>query len=438
MLPGPTALLFLGVGAFVAAVTSGTGWTAPLFILWVGTTVVVARWAFLALPRPDDLFVVWSLPGPLVLGEVSTGCLTLSNQGGRGCWLRASLPSLRGVQFEPRQTSHFLAPGEELELSFVARAVRRGRWPVNALKVIVSGRNRWIERAVRVNCRETVVVHPRVSIGGNVPLPARPINRPQVPRWSRKERFAGLREWRSGEDLRDLAWSATARTGVPIRRLWEGDPGRDVVFALDAGASMTVGVSEHEDRLDWACAVLPRWTRGLSAEGRRVGVLAWDQRARLWWPPEDVVPRRLMEGLVGLLAGPRVWAPDVMAIWLDRTLQGPSDVVLVTEPDGDAASLEEAVRVLSRRHCVYVQMIGDPVLGRLHELPLRTPRCVYRRIVAASLSADRAAIGARLAQLGAVVDFGLDSGPKTYSPTAASTTAVSAADSSGAEGKTAL
>ena len=413
MLPGPSALLFLGAGAFVAAVTSGTGWTGPLFVLWVSLAVAVARWALLALPRADDLAVMWHLPGPLVLGEVYTGRLTLSNQGQSGCWLRASLPSLRGVRFEPRQVSRFLATGEQLELSFVARAMRRGRWPVNALKVIVSGRSRWVERAVRVSCRETVVVHPRSSNGGAVPLPVRPTNRPQIPRWSRKERFAGLREWRSGEDLRDLAWSATARTGVPIRRLWEGDPGRDVVFALDAGASMTVGVSEREDRLDWACAVLPRWTRGLSAEGRRVGVLAWDQRARLWWPPEDIVPRRLMEGLVGLLAGPLVWSPHVMAIWLDRTLQRPSDVVLVTEPDGDATPLEEAVRVLSQRHTVYVQMIGDPALRHLHEQPLRTPRCVYRRIVASSLSAERTAIGARLAQLGAVVDFGLDSGPKT-------------------------
>jgi hypothetical protein len=50
--------------------------------------------------------------------------------------------------------------------------------------------------------------------------------------------FSGLREFQPGDDLRNLDWRATARSGRPIVRTWAGESRSGVVVVVDVSASM--------------------------------------------------------------------------------------------------------------------------------------------------------------------------------------------------------
>ncbi|HEV2618305.1 MAG TPA: DUF58 domain-containing protein, partial [Acidobacteriaceae bacterium] len=71
--------------------------------------------------------------------------------------------------------------------------------------------------------------------------------------------FESLREYREGDDIRDLCWTATARRGLPITRQYQTEKSQPVWLLVDAGRLLQARVAtadgkEEYTRLDYATA----------------------------------------------------------------------------------------------------------------------------------------------------------------------------------------
>lgn len=60
----------------------------------------------------------------------------------------------------------------------------------------------------------------------------------RTPRRTRGMEFAGLRAYQRGDDVRHMAWRATARTGRPQVREFHAETDRPVLLCVDVGTSM--------------------------------------------------------------------------------------------------------------------------------------------------------------------------------------------------------
>ena len=105
--------------------------------------------------------------------------------------------------------------------------------------------------------------------------------------------FESLREYREGDDLRDICWTATARRGSPITRQYQTERSQPVWIVLDCGRLMrsrvaavapgksALPVAETRARvhskLDYACTTAVSLAQLALYSGDRVGLLAYGQ-----------------------------------------------------------------------------------------------------------------------------------------------------------------
>jgi uncharacterized protein (DUF58 family) len=89
--------------------------------------------------------------------------------------------------------------------------------------------------------------------------------------------FESLREYREGDDIRDLCWTATARRGVPITRQYQTEKSQPVWLLIDAGRLLQSRVAGEYTRLDYATATALALAQLALGSGDRVGLLAYGQ-----------------------------------------------------------------------------------------------------------------------------------------------------------------
>lgn len=67
--------------------------------------------------------------------------------------------------------------------------------------------------------------------------------------------FEDLRAYEYGDQVRDIDWRATARLGAPLVRRWRATRMHTVLFAVDAGRSMTALAADEQSKKDLAILV---------------------------------------------------------------------------------------------------------------------------------------------------------------------------------------
>ncbi len=88
---------------------------------------------------------------------------------------------------------------------------------------------------------------------------------------SRGGDFAGLREWRSGDDPRDIHWRTSARRGRPFVREFEDESTRTAVVVLDDG---DFAADTSRERFEAAVSLAASIAIALLKQGFRVGLEA--------------------------------------------------------------------------------------------------------------------------------------------------------------------
>jgi uncharacterized protein (DUF58 family) len=173
--------------------------------------------------------------------------------------------------------------------------------------------------------------------------------------------FESIREYRPDDDIRQLNWSATARTGVPMSNQFRIEQDRDLICLLDCGRLMAARV-EDRTRLDAAVDAVAALAAVADQVGDRIGVVAFDRRILRSLSPRRDGGRAVVQAIHDLEPS----AEDSDFDLAIRTVLGRKRAFVVVFTDlidvAAARPLAAAVPVLARKHAVAVASVQDPDL----------------------------------------------------------------------------
>lgn len=321
--------------------------------------------------------------------------------------LRQTWPSLVGEASSVRE-GH-LRPGEVLRFAFDVRGVARGKASVEpcALGLTAFG---LVERVVQGGTASEIAVIPDLRAVGRLhaqlnAFALRGMGSRMSARLGKGREFDRLREYRSGDDLRDMAWKASARHQKLIVREYRLDRSQDVVVCLDSGHRMATRAADLT-RLDHAVngAVLLAYVCNRTED--RVGMLSFASTVSVGPRPGRGKGhlRRLTE-FAGGVTGDFIHSDYLgLASELRRGLRHRSLIVLFTAlSEMDPEPILRATKALSPPHLVLVMVLRDPVLEAVARMHPVTKRELSRVLVAHDLQTTREQTIRELRRLGALV-----------------------------------
>jgi uncharacterized protein (DUF58 family) len=227
-----------------------------------------------------------------------------------------------------------------------------------------------------------------------------------APRLGKGRDFDRLREYVIGDDLRDVAWKASARHRKLITREYRLDRSQDILICLDRGHRMAARVA-HVTRLDHAVNAAVLLASLCNRMEDRFGLLSF----------ADSVEQGLGQGrgaghlrkITGYAAGvmPEYLHTDYLALGahLRRRLHSRALVLILTalpELEGEG-EIVRAVEMLVPQHLPVVIVFSDPAMAAAAGfLPEDKPE-LCRTLVARDLWLERRKVLAELRRRGALV-----------------------------------
>jgi len=177
--------------------------------------------------------------------------------------------------------------------------------------------------------------------------------------------FDETREYQPGDEIRDIDWNVTARTGKPFIKRYVEEREQTVFFVVDASASGVFG-SQREMKGEIAAKICAVLAFAAIQNKDRVGLLTFTDRVETLIPPEKGrkhVLRVIRELLYGKPQG-RGTDLTLAVDTLNRTLKRRAIVFLVSDFLTDEP--RKALALAKRRHDLTLIRLTDP---REEELP---------------------------------------------------------------------
>jgi uncharacterized protein (DUF58 family) len=233
--------------------------------------------------------------------------------------------------------------------------------------------------------------------------------------------FESLRDYREGDDLRDICWTATARRGALITRQYQTERSQAVWIVLDCGRLMRSRVAIHptqrtaalapeprtpHSKLDYACTTAVALAQLALFSGDRVGLLAYGQgiQQRLLPGRGAAHLRQLVEALA-VVRAESAEADHLRATATLNRLQPRRSMILWVTDLAETAMRPEvvdgAVQLLRRHVLLFVAMAQPEVESIAAARPANVEE-MFRAAAAQEMAARRELLLARLHEHGAL------------------------------------
>lgn len=238
-------LLYLLLGAMMGA-TAVSGWVSEQTIRGIEVERHLPR----GVPVGEEMVIGYSVRNRKA--HTTSVALEIHERG------------LPGIAFVSR-----LGPDQSVTARSSNTFVRRGVYPLEALTLSTTFPFGFIRKERDVGAPGEIVVWPRTDrpVGPLQPGPGR-IN-PRAAMRSRhagpRGEFRGLRDYRWGDDARDIHWRSTARRSEPVVREYDRDVSQTLWVYLDNQGEPDNGA---ESAVEIAASLCAR----ASAQGRRFGL----------------------------------------------------------------------------------------------------------------------------------------------------------------------
>jgi uncharacterized protein (DUF58 family) len=229
--------------------------------------------------------------------------------------------------------------------------------------------------------------------------------------------FESLRDYREGDDLRDICWTATARRGTPITRQYQTERSQPVWIVIDCGRLMRARVAMAEShkrsgwapspsKLDYACTTAVALAQLALYSGDRVGLLAYGQglQQRLLPGRGAAHLRQLIESLAQLRAEPSE-ADHLRATATLNRLQPRRSLILWVTDLAETAMRPEVIDgalQLLRRHVLLFVAMAQPEVELIAQARPRNVEQMFRAAAAQEMAGRRELLLARLHEQGAL------------------------------------
>jgi len=238
--------------------------------------------------------------------------------------------------------------------------------------------------------------------------------------------FEEVREYQPGDDIRNIDWNVTARTGRPFVKLFIEEREMTVMLVLDRSASLQ-SASTHSSKARLGAEVCALLAFAAARSHDRVGLLTFSDRIEQYIPPAKGV--RHVRRLVAEIRKPPETAnasTDLAGAlrFLERVQR--RGCILFLLSDFVTSGYQPALTIASRRNDVVAVALSDPIDFELPDVGLirmRDAETGYRRLVDSSSTAvqqgyrehaasQRAALRSGLASAGAdLVEIGTERSP---------------------------
>lgn len=407
---GPRLFVLLGMGVV---------WIGPAFFdarflyglaAWDGFVMLMWAIDLWRLPSPDRLRVRRTWLGPPALSVSSRVRLTLVNESDRTLRARVLDNVPHQLRVEPPALAVVVGPRGEAEAEYGIGPRERGAATLGDVYVRYQTPVRLAEKWARVPLAQKVVTYPNLEEARRESIYLVRSRQIDLERRSKRIRGAGrsfesLREYQEGDEMRDICWTASARRGKLVTRLFEIEKSQTIWIVIDSGRLMRTQVT-GVTKLDRAANAALSLSEVALLSGDRVGLLAYGRRIthRLPAARGSRHLRRIIDHLAGVEADE--WEADHLqaAGRLLSDQKRRSLVVWMTDM-ADTAMTPEVVQAASRltpRHLVLFTVIGQP---DLHAAASARPEDVtemYRAAAAQEVVHRRDVLLARLRSRGAL------------------------------------
>jgi uncharacterized protein (DUF58 family) len=408
-------------------------------LAWDSLVLLAALLDGLRLPRAAQLFAGRSWSNAPSLDSETEIQLTIENLDAVivECRLIDDLPV--ALVAEPATHRLIAFPGVPASVRYRVEPRERGDWEAGWLFVRYRSPLGLAERWARAPLTQPVRVYPALRNGEEQQIflaRSRQIDLQlrQVRQRGLGRDFESLREYREGDDLRDICWTATARRGSPITRQYQTERSQAVWIVLDCGRLMrsrvvaiapgksALGAAEQKARvhskLDHACTTAVALAQLALFSGDRVGLLAYGQGIQ-----QRVLPgrgathmRQLIESLAQVRAESGE-ADHLRATAVLSRLQPRRSLVLWITDLAETAMRPEVIdgaMQLLRRHVLLFVAMAQPEVEAIALARPKNVEQMFLGVAAQEMAGRRELLLARLREQGALT---LDLNPEALTST---------------------
>jgi len=397
----------------------GMVWLVPAFVDHRSVYATLA-WDFLlitawivdllSLPKPERLRLRRSWSAPLALAVSSQATITITNQSKTTLRIHAAdeLPS--SLRSAPAELDIWVPARGEAEQAYSIQPRQRGTAIASGVYLRYEGKFRLAQRWARAELRQELMVYPDLHQAKRQAVYL--IRSWQIALEKRFSRvrgagkaFESLREYQDGDDFGDICWTATARRGKLVTRLYEMERSQTIWVVLDTGRLMRTRIGALS-KLDHAVNAALALAEVALLTGDRVGLLAYARKVRQRVPAMRGSShlRQFVESLA--VVAEDEWEADHLgaASQLMQLQKRRSLVVWITELAETAMTPEvvEASSKLMPRHLVVFVVIGQPDLQAMAWQRPEDVRQMYQAAAAQEVIHRRELLLARLRERGAL------------------------------------
>ena len=232
--------------------------------------------------------------------------------------------------------------------------------------------------------------------------------------------FESLREYRPGDDLRDLCWTASARRGELVTRQFQAERSQSVWIVLDTGRLMRAHVRDQAShstlhtshshssytKLDYACSTAVALAQLAIYSGDRVGLIGYGRRIQQQLLPNrgPAHMRQFLESLAQLEAEPSE-ADHLRATAILGRLQPRRSLILWVTDLAESAMRPEVIdgaAQLLHRHVVLFVAMAQPEVAAIARIIPNSVEEMFRSAAAQEMASRRDLLLARLREQGAI------------------------------------
>ncbi len=401
-------------------------WEARLaysMLAWDSLVLVFALLDGLRLPAAHDLVATRTWSNAPALDSETEIELSIENQGRLivECSLVDDLPA--ALVGEPATLRLTAFPRSPATLRYRVEPQERGDWQTGCLYLRYRSALGLAERWARAPLTQRIRIYPALRTGEEQQIFLSRSR--QIDLQLRRARLRGLgrdfeslREYREGDDLRDICWTATARRGGLITRQYQTERSQAVWIVLDCGRLMRTRVAiprntalppafnSPHSKLDYACTTAVALAQLALFSGDRVGLLAYGQtiQQRLLPGRGAAHLRQLIESLAQVRAEAGE-ADHLRATATLNRLQPRRALILWVTDLAETAMRPEvidgAVQLL-RRHVLLFVAMAQPEVESIAQGRPKTVDQMFRAAAAQEMAARREVLLARLHEHGAL------------------------------------
>lgn len=402
----PRGRLPFGFGTrFFVALLLGLLWIVPAWwsprliaamFLWDALMLAVWLIDLLRLPAPAELEArrVWS--APLSLARDASVRIELRNRGRVSILARITDEMPAALRDQPPAIEVAAPAGALAAGEYTIQPCSRGDIGAGAVFLRYQSSLGLAERWAMADLSQSVRVLPDLEQARHHALYLIRSRQVEMEKRRRRQRGAGrefetLREYRQGDEMRDICWPATARRHQLTTRLYHAERSQTVWIVVDAGRLLRAEVRDPRReapaaKLDYAVDAALALAQVASQSGDRVGLLAYgraiQQSVGAGRGPLHI--RALLDSLA-LVRGEAAEANHALAArTLLRTQSRRSLIVWITDFAETPMTPEviEYATQMTRRHVVVFAVMSQPDLVALARGTPQTEEEMFRHAAA--------------------------------------------------------